>query len=271
MAGQSERHPMTMKRVLYEIAGMNDVPVRRDVEWQRGNGGSLTMDVYYPPLKESGPLPAIVFAVGYADDGFRRILGCRFKEMASTESWAQLFAMSGIVAIAYANREPVVDARALLEHVAANAGSLGIDARRIGVFATSGHGPLALSLLAIDQVTPLKSAILCYAYTMDSDGDTAVADAANKWGFVNAVAGKSVADLRRDVPMFIARAGGDEMPRLNDTLDRVVATALASNLPLTLVNEPSVPHAFDLVHDTHATRAIVRHILAFARSTLSHG
>jgi hypothetical protein len=260
---------MTTKRVLYEIAGMDDVPVRRDVEYQRSSAGSLTMDVYYPPAEGTGPLPAIVIVSGYADEGFRRMLGCRFKEMASSVSWAQLLAMSGVVAIAYTNREPVRDAHSLVDFVAKNAASLGVDERRIGLFATSGHGPLALSLLTTDAATALKSAILCYAYTMDSDDGTAVADAAKKWGFANAFAGRSIGDVRRDVPMFVARAGADEMPQLNGTLDRFIANALARNLPLTVVNEPAAPHAFDLLQDTGATREIVSRILGFAQSTLS--
>ncbi len=271
MNEQNERHPMTMKRVLYEIAGMEDVSVRRDVEYQRSNAGSLTMDLYAPSLEPAAPRPAVILVSGYPDDGFQRVLGCRFKEMASSVSWAQLFAMSGIVAIAYTNREPVGDAHALLEYVAANARTFGVDEKRIGLFATSGHGPLALSLLATDAATPLKSAILCYPYTMDGNGNTAVADAAKTWGFANAFAGRSFGDLRHDVPIFIARAGADEMPQLNETLDRFLAKALASNVPVTLVNEPAAPHAFDLVHDARATRESVVRILAFAQWTLSHG
>ena len=67
----------------------------------------------------------------------------------------------------------------------------------------------------------------------------------------------------RDLPLFIARAGKDEMPGLNDSIDRFVAGALARNLPLTLVNHPTAPHAFDLVDDSEATREVIRRILAF--------
>jgi hypothetical protein len=269
MTDQSDRHPMTIKRVLYETAGMDDVRVRRDVEYQHSHADPLTMDVYYPPAEAPAPLPAIVIVSGYGDEGFRRTLGCRFKEMASTISWAQLFASSGIAAIAYTNREPVRDVDSLLEFVTSNAAALRVDEKRIGLFATSGHGPLALALLAAGAVTPLRSAILCYSYTMDLENDTAVADAAKQWRFANPLGGRSVDDLRRDVRMFIARAGADEMPQLNAALDRFIVHALARNLPLTVVNEPAAPHAFDLVHDTRATREMVVRILAFAQSTLS--
>jgi acetyl esterase/lipase len=227
------------------------------------------MDVYYPSHARIAPLPAIVFVSGYRDDGFLKTLGCRFKEMASSTSWARLMAASGIIAVTYANREPAADVHALLRYIRRNAESLGIDANRIGVWASSGHVPLALSALMDDP--GLKCAILCYGYTLDLDGATGVADAARQWGFANPCTGRTVADLPPNVPMFIARAGADAMPRLNEALDRFVAEALARNLPITLVNEPAAPHAFDLLQDNEASREIVRRVLMFAQFTLAQG
>jgi hypothetical protein len=40
-----------------------------------------------------------------------------------------------MVAIAYTNREPVADLEALLQHVRDTAAALGVDGRRIGVWA----------------------------------------------------------------------------------------------------------------------------------------
>lgn len=65
--------------------------------------------------------------------------------------------------------------------------------------------------------------------------------------------------------MFVVRAGRDEMPHLNETIDRFVARALQLNLPMTLANHHSAPHAFDILHDSDSTREIVRQILAFMR------
>ncbi len=78
----------------------------------------------------------------------------------------------------------------------------------------------------------LKCAVLCYGCMLDLDGFNHIAEAARIWGFVNPCAGKSVEDLPHDVPLFIARAGRDEMPHLNETLDRFLGKALTRNLPL---------------------------------------
>src|SRR5258706_6568105 len=128
--------------------------------------------------------------------------------------------------VTYTNREPVTDVHAVLQHVRQNAASLNVDERRIGVWAGSGHVPNALSVLMQGGQDDLKCAVLCYGYTLDLDGSTGVADAARQAGFVNACAGKSVKDLRRDVSLFVARAGQDQMTGLNAALDRFMVEAL---------------------------------------------
>jgi hypothetical protein len=55
------------------------------------------------------------------------------------------------------------------------------------------------------------------------------------------------------------------MPHLNETLDRFVAAALACNLPVTVANHASAPHAFDVMDDSEISREIIRQILAFMR------
>ena len=40
---------------------------------------------------------------------------------------------------------------------------------------------------------------------------------------------------------------------------------LAANLPITVANHATGPHAFDLMHDSETSRGIVRQILAFLR------
>jgi hypothetical protein len=104
---------------------------------------------------------------------------------------------------------------------------------------------------------------------LDFDGSSQVADAAARFGFVNPCAGKSVDDLPRDVPLFIARAGRDQMPGLNEAVDRFVVEALTRNLPITLVNHSAAPHAFDLFQDSEISREIIRQVLGFLRCYLA--
>jgi hypothetical protein len=252
--------------VVYSIPGMEGVKVRREVQYRATDAGGLSMDIYYPPeAKSVGRVPAVVIVAGYPDAGFEANVGCKFKEMGSSISWGQLMAASGLAAITYTNREPSADIDALLAYVRQHAGALGIDENRIGLWASSGNVPLALSVLMREGRDYLKCAVLCYGVMLDMEGESHVARAAKMWGFANPCAGKSVAELPQETPLFISRAGRDEMPHLNETIDRFVAAALAFNLPLTLTNHPEGAHAFDLFHDSETTREIIRRILGFMR------
>ena len=100
---------------------------------------------------------------------------------------------------------------------------------------------------------------------MDLDGSTAIADMGKQAGFVNACAGKTVNDLPDDVPVLFVRSGRDQCPGLNEALDKVIARALARNLPLTLINHAAGGHGFDLDEDSKMSRGIVQQVLAFLR------
>ena len=248
---------------------MRDVPVRRDIEYALSADGPLTMDLYAPPgLRSTQPLPAVVLVGGYRDVGVPLALGCPAKEMEMVISWAQLIAVSGLLAISYTRQDPVRDVQRLFQFVGANADSLGVDVNRIGVWAASGNGPVALSLLMNDAPVKVACAVLCYAFTLDASSATSVAEASATWHFANPTAGRTVADMHDDIPLFIARAGADAFQGLNTALDLFVQDALARNLPLTIVNAPQAPHAFDLFDDTDASRHIVELVLAFLRHHL---
>jgi hypothetical protein len=256
------------RTVVCRIPGMDAVTVARDIEVSGTGRPPVTMDLYMPPVTPSGGgVPVVVIVAGFPDAGFQRMLGCRFKEMGSTVSWARLMAASGMAAVAYANREPAADLDAVLRHLRSGGSSLGLDAGRMGLWASSGHAPLALWGLMGGGARSLCAALL-YPFTLDRPGHTAVADAAGVFHFAHPAAGRSAADLPADVPLFLARAGRDENPGLNDTLDRFVSDALSRNLPVTVTNHPEGAHAFDLLDDGPVTRRIVGEVLAFLRENL---
>ncbi|HVZ20954.1 MAG TPA: hypothetical protein VG871_07825 [Vicinamibacterales bacterium] len=244
------------KQVVYRIAGMDALPVRRDIQYH----ASLPMDVYYPPEPRGARVPATVIAFGFPDpEGRIRMFG-------PITSWARLIAASGSAAVVLGTASPADDLLEALGYLRANAASLGLDERRIGLFATSGNAPVALATLMNDRT--LACAALLYGYTLDLDGTTAVADAARQFGFANASAERSLDDLPPTVPLLFVRAGRDQFQGLNAALDRVVSAALARNLPVALVNHPTGAHGFDLDEDTPASRRVIGDVLAFLRGHL---
>ncbi len=242
------------KTVRYSIPGMDAVVVRGAVGKSSGAGG-LLMDIYYPSEPTPGDrFPIVVVPFGYPDPQ------SQIRHYGPATSWAKLVAASGMAAVIYGAAEPSEDVHTVLQHLRANAESLGLDAQRIGLLATSGSVSVALSALMRDA--SLKCAALLYGYTMDLEGSTAVADVAKQFGFANACAGKSVDDLPAGVPLLFIRAGLEQFPGLNEALDKVVARAIARNLPVTVVNHPTGVHGFDLEEDTDASRAAIQLVLA---------
>jgi hypothetical protein len=268
MSDQAPDH-LSTRRVVYTVAGMEHATARKDLIYRTTDAGPLTMDVYYPAGVAAGThLPAVVFVAGYSDVGYEKMLGRRFKEMAMTVSWCQLVTACGMAAIAYTNREPASDLDTLLDHVRLNATALGVDEQRIGLWACSGNVPLAVSALMQEREPP-KCAVLLYGYMLDLDGATGVAEAAKSYRFTNPTAGKTLLDLPERVPLFIVRAGQEQFPRLNESIEAFVAKAVALNRPITFVNHADGPHAFDILQDSPASRAVVRQALGFLSAQLT--
>ena len=251
----------TSKPLVYTIDGTADVAVERNHVYTT-HQGPLGFDLYRPP-QATTPCPAVVFVSGFPDPGIAAMLGKPLKDWASYVGWARMVAASGIIGIAYANREPA-DVVMLVRHLCANAAALGIDPDRIGIWACSGNVPTALGLVARERIACVA---LLYGYLLDLDGATSVAEAAAQYHF--AVPPVTLDELPRDLPMLVVRAGRDETPGLDATLQRFVAAARARQLPVTLIDHPEAPHAFDLIDDSPRTREVIEEVLAFLRRTLA--
>jgi len=220
------RHEIATRRVLYEIPGMQSVQIRKS-EFRGANGDPLPLEIYDAINPISDAVVAIV--EGYPDAGFEKHVGCKFMEMEWTIGIARLIAASGMTAITHSNRDPAPDAEALMAH-------LGTMTSKIGIWATSGHGPVALK-----AAVKAKCAVLTNPITTDC------------WP---------------QVPLFVVRSGNDRTPQLNDALDRFVVHAIAENHSITLVNYPEAPHSFELELDTPETRRILQQGLDFLHAHL---
>ena len=266
MTQVKNRHEITFKKTVYESPGMDAIKLRPDVPYGESGPAPLSMDLYFPMgAQVGGRLPVVIFVAGFPDPGFEAFAGCKLKETAGYTSWGKLAAASGIVGITYTNREPVADLDRLAAFVQNHAESLGIDEHRMALWACSGNVPTALGLLMQERSIAFKAAVLSYGVMLDPDGSIGIETAAAQLGFANPCARRSEADLPKDLPLMIVRAGQDVVPGVNASIDRFVAAALGRNLPVTVVNHPTAPHSFDLLDDTEASREVIRQILAFLR------
>ncbi len=257
------------RRVCLQLPGMRDVAVRRNLVFGPP-AGRLSMDVYDPPTRtDDRRCPAVIIVSGYPGTTPPPGTTVTYKDIGWTVSMCQLIAVSGMAAIAYTNSDPVADLGHLVNHVHASAESLGLDPARLGVLAVSGNVPCALTTVIAGASRSVRCAVFGYGCLLDLGGATDVADAARLFGFVNPNRGRTVSDLRRDVPLLITRAGRDQFPAMNASIDRFVRDGLAENLPISIVNHAEGAHAFDLFDDSRTSRDIVRQTLRFLQQHLT--
>lgn len=253
------RLAVAKKRVIYQVPGMESLPVSRGLIVRGASGAELLMDVYYPS-PTAAPPPVVVIPMAYPDPAGR------IRGFGPLTSWAQLLAASGMAAVIYGAESPAEDVHSVLRHVRENAEGLGVDGTRIGLFASSGNVTVGLSALMRDN--RVRCGAFLYGYTMDLGGSTAVAERAAQFGFANACAGRSLDDLSTNVPILFVRAGQDAFPDLNAALDELVRQALARNLPVWLINHATAAHGFDLDDASDVSRGVVQQVLAFLRLQL---
>ena len=75
-------------------------------------------------------------------------------------------------------------------------------------------------------------------------------------------------DASSIIPIFVVRAGQDEIPTMNDSIDRFIAAALAANAPITFMNHPFGEHGFDNQNEDERSREIIRAAIAFMHTHL---
>jgi len=182
------RHEIALRRVLYEVPGMQAVPVR-DAEFPGADGELLPMRIY-GTLDRSRP--AVVIVDGLPDARFEEHVGCRFMDMEWTISMAQLIAASGMTAITHSNRVPEPDARALIAHFETISS-------KFGIWATSSHAPIALLAAA-----RARCAVLNNPVTRDFCPDTPL--------FVVRSGNDETPGLNVALDAFMARALADDRP-----------------------------------------------------------
>jgi hypothetical protein len=260
------RTEIAKRRIVYQSPDQATV-VRRELAYPSADGTALPYDVYEPPGDAAAaPRPGIILVTGYNDEGMRRVFGCGARHTGAFESWARLLAGSGMVAVTYECRQPGADALALTRHVRASAAALRVDAERVGVWSCSGHVPTAVAVLI--EEPGIAAAALLNGYLLDIDGHSEVTDAAARFRFAVPASGRSLDHLPAAAPLLLVRSGLDAMPGLNACLDRFVVHALARNLPVSVVNHATGPHAFDIVDDSVQSRAAIRQVIAFLTSQL---
>jgi len=257
--------------VVMTLPGMDAVQVTRNLRYSGRPEPHLAMDVYRPSgLKAGERRAAVIFIHGGVPPG------APAKEMGVYTSYGRLMAAQGLVGVTFTHRlgfpqtmldEGGADVASAVDYVRAHAAELSVDPDRLCLAAFSAGGPMLSPYLA---GAPDHIRCLVAFYPVLEVEDSALHKAAETaevlatWSPLRALERPG-----RRPPLFLARAGGDEIPQLLAGLDRFTAAAIAADYPLTLANNPGAPHGFDITEPTARTLEILDDAFAFMRRHLA--
>lgn len=254
--------------VVYRVPGMAKVIVKSDLKYTTANDPNLLMDVYLPPgLRKGERRPAVVFIHGGAGAQFKP------KDWGIYKSWGRLVAASGMIAVTFTHRlgypkpllaEAASDVSAAINYIRANSDSLHIDKDRLCLAAYSAGGPL-LSLGMRDKPAYVRCLVAFYAFLdiqqSESHRANETLEMVKRFSPITYLANDS-AGL---APMFVARAGLDEVPTMNDSIDRFISEAISKNASIIVANHPQGIHGFDNQTDDERSREIIRSAIDFMK------
>jgi acetyl esterase/lipase len=261
--------------VVYRLPDMDRVRVIPNLKYSEVDSPYLLMDVYIPPdLEPHERRPVVVFIHGGAGPEHRP------KDWGMFQSWGRLVAAAGMVAVMFTHRfspppnlqlvEAASDLSAALQFLRSNAESFQADGDCVGVCAWSSGGELLTPLL-VERPVFVRCLVAFYALLDVQQYAPPGNEAALKYLKAFSAIAALPEDASTLMPMLIVRAGRDDIPTLNDALDRFVARALAANAPITVTNHPAGGHGFDSFDnkgDEECSKQIVRSSIEFMRTHL---
>jgi|SRR5688572_22881699 len=244
--------------VVYRVPGMDKVELRNEVAYKKAGEQRLFADFYIPrPRAKDAKFPAVVFIHGGIPDD----TPIKPKEWGHFRSWGELAAASGLVGVTFNHRlgtppearlgEAASDLAELLTLLREESEYFHVDKNKVCLVSFSGGGPLLTA--ALRERPPYVRCLVSYYNILEISG-TDFSPLAQ------------VAVEKASIPpMFIARAGKDEIPGINESIDRFVEAALVGNAPITVMVHPTGPHGFDTRTNDARSREIIKATIDFLK------
>lgn len=259
--------------VVYKIAGTERVVVKKDLNYKTTETAAppLKMDVYSPPdAAKNEKRPAIIFIHGGAGAEYNA------KNWGVYVSWGKLAAASGFVGITFTHRlafpktlvtEAAADVADAINYVRTNSDALGVDKERLCLASYSAGGPM-LSLAMREKPEYVRCLVAFYSFLdvrqSKAHQENETPETLRKFSPITYL-DENAAKLP---PLFIARAGRDEIPTMNDSIDRFIREALSKNANVEVMNHPAGVHGFDNQTDDERSREIIGRALEFMHQNL---
>jgi acetyl esterase/lipase len=232
------------------------------------------MDVYRPPGAPVTRRPALLFVHGGL---VARQAGPVPTSWPSYRSWGRLATAAGLVGVVFNHRmttdeniiEAATDVSAAVDYVRANAATLGIDTERLCVAVYSAGGPLA-SVFMRAQTPGIRCLVLFYPYLdLEHMRSQSPFRPAHPAAHVDSLVPRySPAHLLTVAPghlppIFLAMAGADAIPRLNESIERFMRAAIANRVDIDFALHRRGDHGFDQRNHDARTGEILERVLSF--------
>lgn len=261
---------MISRGVVYRVSGMDKVELRNDVAYKKVDHTPLLADIYIPrPRPRDAKFPAVIFIHG----GVSPDVVVKPKDWGPYRSWAELVAASGLVAVTFNHRlgfpdprltEAARDLDELIGLLRENAEYFHIDKDKMCLAAFSAGGPL-LSTAMRERPSYIRCLVSYYNFLdiqqTEHHKQFETEETLKRFSPITYLA----SGAKSIPPMLIARAGRDEIPMLNDSIDRFVQAAIAGNAPITVFNHPNGPHGFDTRTRDARSREILKATIDFLK------
>jgi acetyl esterase/lipase len=264
----------------YELPGMRDAVIRRGLTYRvvvdRGATSALTMDVYRPPGVSAERRPALIFVHGGL---VARQPGPPPTEWPTYRSWGRLAAAAGLVGVVFNHRmttdENIAmaegDVTAAVDYVRSTAATLGVDPDRLCIAVYSAGGPLA-SVFMRERTTDVRCLVLFYPFLdLEHMRSQSPFRPAHPAAHVDSLVSRySPAHLLAVAPanlppIFLAMAGEDQIPRLNDSIERFMRAAIANRVEIDFALHRRGVHGFDQRNHDARTDEILERVMAFVQ------
>ena len=263
--------------IFYELSGMANVTVTSDVTYrtisENGRDVALTMDVYRPTTTRAGErFPALIFVHG----GLTLDQPRTAKNWGVYRSWGRVAAASGLVGVTFNHRMTTNDnvdvasgdLRAAIDLVRKNAVQWNVDPDRLCLAFYSAGGPL--SSVPLRERPPYVKCVVLYYPFLDLEHLRTQTQfrPAYSAAHVDSLLDYSPANvIQRDPatvpPIFLAMAGRDAIPQLNESVERFLDAAVRARLTIDFYLHPVGEHGFDRRTRDARTREIIEATLAF--------
>ena len=262
---QDPRERPLMRPLVGTLPGMERVKVRENLVYVQADDSLVRMDVYEPLGRTRGERrPAVLYVHGGTDAHFRP------KDWGGFQSRGRLVAASGLVGIVFTHRigfpdmslrRGARDVAAAIDYVRRHAAALGVDPERLCLVVYSAGGPLITPYLtSAPRYIRCIVGIVPFLDMREMPFHQKLETAQTLREFSPVL---QVSTASRPLPLLIVRAGKDEIPEVNRSIDQFVSAALAVNYPLTLANHPDGGHGFETQHRSDRTRELIGLTLQF--------